>query len=229
MTIKKEIIIMRLKDIRANAREALKGNWFIAIIASFIAGTFGALGTGISSAGAEGVEDFSKLSELTTEEILVTVAVFGGITLLGLIISIAISALIVIGYAQFNLDLVDGYDPKISTIFSKGKQIRTTIAAYILVLLRVILGLILFIVPGIIAAYKYSMVHYIIAENPGITAREALERSKDIMDGNKFRFFRFGLTFIGWGLLEALTFGIASIWVTPYIQASYAAFYRDIA
>lgn len=221
---------MKLKDIRANAREALKGNWFIAIIASFIAGTFGALGTGISSAGAEGgVEDFSKLSELTTEEILVTLSVFGGITLLGLIISIAISAFIVIGYSQFNLDLVDGYDPKISTIFSKGKQIGTTIAAYILMLLRVIFGLILFIVPGIIAAFKYCMINYIIADNPGITAREALERSKDIMDGNKFRLFRFCLTFIGWDLLVALTFGIASIWVTPYRQASFAAFYRDIA
>ena len=220
---------MKLKDIRANAREALKGNWFIAIVASFIAGTFGALSSGFSSAGAGEVEEFSKLSELTTEEILVTVAVFGGITLLGLIISIAISAFITIGYAQFNLDLVDGYDPKISTIFSKGKQIRTTIAANILVFLRVFFGLILFIVPGVIAAFKYSMVNYIIAENPGITAREALERSKDIMDGNKFRLFRFYLTFIGWELLVALTFGIASIWVTPYMNASFAAFYRDIA
>lgn len=220
---------MRLKDIRANAREALSGNWFIAIVASFIAGTFGALGSSFSSAGAGEVEDFSKLSEYSTEELLVTLAIFGGITLIGLIISTAITAFISVGYAQFNIDLVDGNQAKISTIFSKGGQVWTAIVARILIFIRVFFGMLLFIVPGVIAAYKYSMVDYIIAENPGISAKEALERSKEIMDGNKFRFFRLSLSFIGWGLLCAVTFGIASIWVTPYIQASYAEFYKEIA
>ena len=219
---------MKLKEIRATAREALSGNWFIAIVASFIAGTFGALGVGVSSAGSTS-EDIYKLSELTTEEILVTLAVCGGITLIGLIISTAITAFVSVGYAQFNIDLVDGDKPKISTMFSKGGQVWTAFAARILIFIRVFFGMILFIIPGIIAAYKYSMVDYIIADNPGISAKEALERSKDIMYGNKFRFFRLWLSFIGWGVLELVTFGIASIWVTPYIQASYAAFYREIA
>jgi uncharacterized membrane protein len=73
------------------------------------------------------------------------------------------------------------------------------------------------------------MVNYIIAENPGITAREALEKSKEMMEGNKFRFFMFGLSFFGWALVVVLTFGIASIWVGPYMQASFAKFYREIA
>jgi uncharacterized membrane protein len=219
---------MKFRELKANARESLKGNWGVAIIAALIAGTFSASGTGVSSSGAEEV-DFSALEQFTSTEILTTLAVFGGIILFGLIVSVLISALISVGYAQFNLDLIDGVKPKIVTMFSKGKQVWTAICANILVFLRVLLGTILFIVPGIIASYKYSMVNYIIAENPGISAREALEMSKEMMKGNKLRLFFFSLSFFGWALVVVLTLGIAAIWVIPYMQASLAAFYKDVA
>ena len=219
---------MKLRDIRANARESLKGNWLVAIIASFIAGTFGASGSGVSTSATEDV-DFSVLDQLTSTELITTIAVFGGVVLFGLIVSVLISALISVGYAQFNIDLIDGVKPKIVTMFSKGKQIGTAIVANILVFLRVLVGTIFFIIPGIIATYQYAMVNYIIAENPGISAREALEMSKEMMRGNKFRFFCLGLSFFGWALVVVLTCGIAAIWVGPYMQASFAAFYRDIA
>ena len=219
---------MKLRDIRANARESLKGNWLVAIVASFIAGTFSASGSGVSSSGAEDI-DFAALDQLTSTELVTTLAVFGGFILFGLIVSVLISALVSVGYAQFNLDLIDGVQPRIVTIFSKGKQVGTAIVANILVFLRVLLGTILFIVPGIIATYQYAMVNYIIAENPGISAREALEMSKEMMRGNKFRFFCLGLSFFGWAIVVVLTLGIASIWVAPYMQASFAAFYKDIS
>ena len=218
---------MKFREIKADARESLKGNWLIAIIASFIAGTFSASGTGVSSSGAEEV-DFSALEQLSSTEILTTLAVLGGFVLFGLIVSVLISALISVGYAQFNLDLIDGVQPRIVTMFSKGKQVWTTICANFLIFIRVLLGTILFVIPGIIASYKYSMVNYIIAENPGISAREALAMSKEMMQGNKFRYFRLGLSFIGWSILVVLTMGIASIWVGPYMQASFAAFYKDV-
>ena len=219
---------MKFKEIKSRAREALKGKWGVAIIASFIATAFGSAGSSITSSSSEEA-DFSMLSQLSTEEIITTVAVLGGIVILGLVVSVIISSLVSIGYAQFNIDLVDGDDPKIATLFSKGKQVGTAILANILVFLRVLLGMLLFVVPGIIAVYKYSMVNYVIAENPGISAKEALTRSQEIMKGNKLRFFFFGFSFLGWCLLAVLTLGIAGIWVMPYINASCAAFYREIA
>ena len=219
---------MSLREIRANARESLKGNWLVAIIASFIAGIFGASGSGVSSSGTDEI-DFSVLDQLTPDELLATLAVFGSFLLLGMIVSVLLSALVSVGYAQFNIDLIDGVKPRIVTMFSKGKRVLTAIIANILVFIRVFLGTLLCIVPGIIATYKYAMVNYIIAENPGISAREALERSKEIMQGNKLRLFFLGLSFFGWALLVVLTLGIAGIWVVPYIQASYAAFYREIS
>lgn len=219
---------MNFREIKAHVRESLKGNWLVAIIASFVAGTFGAIGGSTSSSGTEDV-DFSALSQFTTEEIMTTLVVFGGFILLGLVASVLLTSLVSVGYAQFNLDLIDGVKPSIATMFSKGKQVFTAICANILVFIRVFFGTILFIIPGIIASYKYAMVNYIIAENPGITAREALQMSKEMMNGNKLRFFMFGLSFFGWALVVVLTLGIAGIWVGPYMQASFAKFYREIA
>lgn len=218
---------MTLKEIRSNARESLKGHWGIAILASIIAGTFTAAGSGVSSSGAGDI-DFSQLGEFSSTELATAFAILGGCVLIGMVLTIVLSSLVSIGYAQFNIDLVDGKDPKIATMFSKGKQIGTTILANILIFIRVFIGTILFVIPGIIASYQYSMVNYIIAENPGISAREALAMSKEMMQGNKFRFFRLGLSFIGWSILVVLTMGIASIWVGPYMQASFAAFYKDV-
>ena len=219
---------MSLRKIKANARESLKGNWLVAIIASFITSIFCASGSGVSSSGTDEI-DFSVLDQLPPDELLATLAVFGSFLLLSMIVSVLISALVSVGYAQFNIDLIDGIKPRIVTMFSKGKQVPTAIIANILVFIRVFLGTMLLIVPGIIATYKYAMVNYIIAENPGISAREALEMSKEMMRGNKLRFFLLGLSFFGWALLVVLTFGIAGVWVAPYIQASCAAFYREIS
>ena len=68
------------------------------------------------------------------------------------------------------------------------------------------------------------------AENPELTASEAIERSKQMMSGNRWRLFCLQFSFIGWDLLSALlTFGIGSLWITPYKQAATAAFYREIS
>ena len=219
---------MKLREFRAHARESLKGHWGTAILASFIAGIFGATGGGVTSSNTDEV-DFTALEQFTTQEILTTLAVFGGVIILGLIVSVILTSLVSIGYAQFNIDLVSGDAPRIATMFSKGKQVWTAIWANILIFLRVFFGLILFVIPGIIAFYKYSMVNYIIAENPGISAREALQRSEEMMRGHKFRFFCLGFSFIGWSILTVLTLGIAGIWVAPYVQATNAAFYKEIA
>ena len=74
------------------------------------------------------------------------------------------------------------------------------------------------------------MTSYILAENPELTASEAIERSKQMMSGNRWRLFCVQISFIGWEILSALlTFGIGGLWITPYKQAATAAFYREIS
>jgi len=83
-------------------------------------------------------------------------------------------------------------------------------------------------IPGIIASYSYAMTPYILAENPGLRANEAISRSKEMMDGYKGELFLLHLTFIGWDLLAVLTLNIGHLWLNPYKHAAEAAFYRQL-
>ena len=102
-------------------------------------------------------------------------------------------------------------------------------AARLLQSLYVLLWSLLLIIPGIIAGYSYAMTEYILAEHPELTAGEAIDCSKQMMSGNRWRLFCMQFSFIGWNLLSALTLGIGSLWVRPYQQAATAAFYREIS
>ena len=65
----------------------------------------------------------------------------------------------------------------------------------------------LFIIPGLIATYRYAMAPYIMAEHPEMGIMEAIEASKQMMDGNKWSLFCLDFSFIGWMILSVLTSG----------------------
>ena len=92
----------------------------------------------------------------------------------------------------------------------------------------VFLWSLLLVIPGIIKAFSYSMAPFILADNPELTAREALSESKRIMDGHKFDLFVLQLSFFWWYLLGAISFGIAYIYVVPYFEATITNFYNEI-
>ncbi|MCL2110456.1 DUF975 family protein [Microgenomates group bacterium] len=107
----------------------------------------------------------------------------------------------------------------------KGDNFKRGLVAYLLMTVYVMLWSLLLIVPGIIKALAYSQVFYILADDDKIDPKEALKKSNKMMEGHKGEFFMLGLSFLGWGLLTAITFGIAAIWVAPYMQATYANYY----
>lgn len=87
----------------------------------------------------------------------------------------------------------------------------------------------LFVIPGIVKSYEYQMVPYILAENPDITKEDAFALSKRMMDGNKWNSFVLDLSFLGWQILNGLTFGILGIfYVNPYICQTHAALYETL-
>ena len=85
------------------------------------------------------------------------------------------------------------------------------------------------VVPGVIATYSYAMTDFILADNPELTATEALNKSKEMMIGNRWRLFCLQFSFIGWGILASLTFGIGNLFLTPYTETAVAAFYREVS
>ncbi len=85
------------------------------------------------------------------------------------------------------------------------------------------------IVGGIIKEYSYFMVPYIVAENPDISAREAITLSRKMMDGHKWECFVFQLSFIGWMVLGIVTFHLSNVfYANPYQVAAFCEYYAEL-
>ena len=94
--------------------------------------------------------------------------------------------------------------------------------------LLIFLWSLLLIVPGVCAAYSYRMAFYLLADNPDWTPWRAIQESKKLMYGHRWRLACLDCSFIGWFLLVVATWGLAGIFVMPYFAAANAAFYEDL-
>lgn len=126
------------------------------------------------------------------------------------------------------LNLAKGTAPKAGDAFGGFDDFWTAFKVNFFVGLFTFLWSLLFVIPGIVKSFAYSQAMYIAAENKGIPALEAIRRSDAMMNGHKMEYFVLALSFIGWSLLGSFTFGIAYIWVLPYMNATYVNFYNAI-
>ena len=147
--------------------------------------------------------------------------------LVGLLL-LAISGPMALGIAIFSINISRNQDARLEQIFQGFNNFSTSLGAYLLMLLFIFLWTLLLIIPGIIAVLSYSMTFYILADDNSIGAMEAIDKSKKMMDGYKWKYFCLGLRFIGWSLLCILTLGIGFLWLLPYMQVSMVKFYDDI-
>jgi len=132
------------------------------------------------------------------------------------------------GLSLFAINFARNQNPKIEQVFEGFNRLGTTIGAYLLMTLFIFLWTLLLIVPGIIATLSYSMTFFILADDDSIGAMEAINKSKEMMRGHKWKFFCLILRFFAWILLCILTLGIGFLWLIPYIYVTYANFYDDI-
>ena len=92
--------------------------------------------------------------------------------------------------------------------------------------LRIFLWALAFVIPGIVKMYQYYMVPYLLAEHPDLEYKSALQMSRDMMEGNKWKTFVLGLSFLLWDFFGVLTLGIGEmLYVQPYRQLTFAALY----
>ncbi len=94
--------------------------------------------------------------------------------------------------------------------------------------LYLILWMLLFLIPGIIKYYSYSMTPYILKDNPEISAEQAICDSMKMMKGYKMKLFLLDLSFIGWAILALLTLGLGVILLEPYMLTARAVFYEEL-
>ena len=86
----------------------------------------------------------------------------------------------------------------------------------------------LFVIPGIVKAYAYSMAYYIKLDHPDYGWNACITASRQMMDGHKWEKFVLDLSFIGWNILVSLTLGILDIWVASYRAQANIAFFQEI-
>jgi uncharacterized membrane protein len=143
-------------------------------------------------------------------------------------LGIFITAPLNVGLALFFINVSRKSNPQINDMFKGFNSYGAALGANLLVSLIVLGGMLLLIVPGIVWALQYSMVNYIIAEDPNCGGNESLVRSRKMMSGHKMKLFRFMLRCYGVFLLCCLTFGIGFLWGIPWIVTATAKFYDDI-
>ena len=133
-----------------------------------------------------------------------------------------------LGLANYFLLLARRESAQVEDLFKGFNSFANALVLYIVRTIFTVLWFLLFIVPGIVAALRYSMAFYILNDNPEMSGMEAINKSKEMMLGHKGKLFGLYFSFIGWGLLGILTLGIGYLWLIPYMKMSEANFYEDL-
>jgi uncharacterized membrane protein len=160
--------------------------------------------------------------------VFVVVTIAQRLPYLGELLNFVTSGAVAFGIYGYYLRVARGERPPFMALTDGFPQLWLTFKLYFFMTLFTLLWMLLFIVPGIIAAIRYSQAYYIAKDNPEIGALEAIRRSKAMMDGHKGRLFVLALSFIGWLLLGALAVGIGLLWVYPYMMTTFAHFHEDL-
>lgn len=226
---------MEAYEHRTRARAALRGNWVTAVLVYLVAGLLSGDSDSPSFNFNLNIEaghvDFSLSQEL--EHFLegtlgLAMPLVLTVSLLLLVARLALSGAMSMGRATYSLNLIDGVEAEFADLFVGFRRFYDALIMNVVSILMVFLGVLLFVVPGIILGYAYAMAPYILAETPDISGTEALRLSRQMMKGHKWELFWLELTFIGWSILAAFTLGLGNLALAPYQGVSKASFYRDV-
>ena len=146
-------------------------------------------------------------------------------SILGILYTIFIGNVIVVGKNGYFIKNHDE-NPELGEIFKgfKGNYLNV-VKIMFLMDLKTLLWLLLFIIPGFVKAYEYSMIPYLLAENPNLSASQAFSLSKQMTTGQKMDLFVLDLSFLGWIILGLICCGIGILFVLPYPEATRAEVY----
>jgi uncharacterized membrane protein len=191
-------------NMRREARHALNGNWKPAIVTTILL----LAATIIPSAIAE--------------------TIFGGNLgrLMSNIYLLVVSGPFYLGYTYFMVKLYRRKQIGPSDAFYGFEHFAKSAFLYIVMGFFILLWTLLFIIPGIVASYRYRLAYFVLMDNPDIGILDALNESKRLMKGNKGKLFFLDISFIGWFLLSMITVGLGLIALIPYASAASVVFYE---
>ena len=230
---------MNIQEIKRFGKEAFKANYWRCVLVAFLLslltmGTAASSRSNASNAGAQASQDFtSAFNALSSGEQMAFVGVILGasavIILVALLLRIFLfNPLQVGGYRFFRKNLTNEKTAVGTVAEGFGQYGHTFLTLFLRDLFLFLWSLLLFI-PGIVKAYSYMLVPYLLKDEPNLSATETITRSKELMNGHKWDAFMMDLSFIGWFLLGLITLNLVNIfWTNPYHESARAKFYSEL-
>ena len=206
---REEAMATSAAEIRAYAREALRGKWGYGIIVWLLAMLINTL----VSLPEYLVDDGNTFGDIWS------------------FISSAVSWCMWFGVMACFLDIARKAHLSYKRLFTGFRNLKfffKFVITEVLQFIFLICWYLLLIVPGIIKYYSYAMTEFILLDHPEYGPLQAITETKKMMYGHRMRLFILGLSFIGWFFLCIITLGIASLWVVPYYGTARAKFYIDL-
>ena len=226
-----------IAEVKERGKAAFRANYWKCVLGAFLLALFTGSAGAVSNRGSASSEDFSELqqqfSSLTDGNmlalVLIVLLVLAAMALaigIGVAIKIFLTNPLRVGCLYFFVKNAEAPPVELDTVGLGFKNYWHTFVTLFLTDLYLFLWSLLLFIPGIVKAYSYRMVPYILAEHPELPPKEIITRSREMMDGHKGHAFGLDLSFIGWALLGILTLGILNLfWTSPYKQSTNAVLY----
>ncbi len=214
-------------DLRQRARDTLKGHYWTAFVASLVVSVVSGGGSGITGRISLGEEE---LTTMLHRPGFVAGLVVGLVAAMAaaLALSVFVAGPLEVGNRRyFTSACCRQYDLG-NLGFGFRHNYWNVVKTQLLRTVRLWLWTLLFIIPGIVKGLAYSMVPYILADNPHMAPKRAIELSCRMTNGHKAELFGLLLSFIGWLLLGALCCGVGTLFVAPYMDSAYAEAYMQL-
>lgn len=240
---------------KERGKAIVKANFWILVLASFVANMLGGQssfnGSGGGSVGGSGSsyrfdnssDDSGSIYDMETgeikDEIITAITVYLTVFLIVFVVIFAVAAvfqvfvgsIMQVGKKKIFLENVNEPNTDFGLVFSgfTGGKYMQRVKTMFFYSLSIFLWSLLLVIPGVIASYTYFLVPYIVADNPDLDTKRALELSKEMTNGHKFDIFVMQLSFLGWSILSGCcTCGILGFWLNPYMEASFAVMYTEM-
>ena len=139
-------------------------------------------------------------------------------------------AVVGVGFSLFVMNSVRCSQPAIGNLLDGFGMFPRVLFLIILQIVLIFLWSLLLVIPGIIAAYRYSFAVYVMIDHPEMSAMDCLRESKRLTTGYKRQLFLLDLSFILWFLLTMIPIigYIAQVYVTPYMESARVLYYEQI-
>lgn len=213
--------------IKEKAKAKLKTSYWMPFLASLvIALTAGGIGS-----GSRYTVSHEEWTYTTSNPLVILPIIIFGLVFMAIAIAVFVFLFspLEMGARKFYIEYLNNNENLSEIAFPfKSKSYFNIVKVLFITRLFIFLWSLLLIIPGIIKAYQYKFVSYILAENPELTASEALDISTEMTQGHKMDMFVMDLSFIGWYILGAICFGVGVFFVNPYRDTSFAMLYMQL-